>query len=136
LLPFLVVGGFPMPTKRTPIRRSPLPQITNAALDLFEKGLRLRRRQEWSREIADNAYQLILELGMKPWNEDVFDCDSDTPPDFMRSPAELEEYARSREIRLELEAALRAKRKAAREAGRAQKAAKDAPDQPTPPPAS
>src|SRR5262249_53717138 len=99
-------------------------------------GLRLRRRQEWSREIADNAYQLILELGMKPWNEDVFDCDSDTPPDFMRSPAGFEDNARSREIRLELEPALRPNRKPAPEAGRAQKAAKDAPDQPTPPPAS
>lgn len=54
----------------------------------------------------------------------------------MRTPAEIADYRRARAVRLELEAALRARRKAAREAARAAKAAKGAPDQPTPPPAS
>ena len=125
-----------MPTKRTPIHRSPQLVITNAALDIFEQVMRLKRKQKWSRKIADLSYALDVELGKRPWYEDVLDCDTDEPPDYMRTDAEIEGYRRSRAIRLKLENLLRDRRRAAREAKRAQKAAEPPPDQPTPPPAS
>jgi hypothetical protein len=99
--------------------------ITPAAVALFERGLRLRAKKDWSSEIAANAFALEVELSMKPWNEDPFDCDDDTPPDWMTGEFERSDYARSHAIRRELEAALRAKRRARREA-------RSAPDQPPP----
>ena len=126
-----------MSTKRTPIARHPAPRITPRALDPFERGKRLKARgKEDSREFSDVSYALDVELQQKPWQESALDVDADEPPDYMSTPAEIADYRRARAIRLELEWALRARRKAQREAKRAQKAAKDAPDQPTPPPAS
>src|SRR5215475_10299145 len=70
----------------------------------------LRRPSSPSRTHAClTSYALALELRMRPWQEDVFDCNTDEPPDYRDSPAEIEDYARSRQIRLELEAASRAK---------------------------
>src|SRR5262249_23412285 len=125
-----------MPTKRTPIHRSPQLVITNAALDIFEQVMRLKRKQKGSGKIAALSSALVVDLGKPPWYEDVLDCDTDEPPDYMRTDAEIEGYRRSRAIRLKLENLLRDRRRAAREAKRAQKAAEPPPDQPTPPPAS
>jgi hypothetical protein len=101
-------------------RRKPLahpvrtPVITPEAIALFERGLRLRAKKDWSSEIAANAFALEVELGMKPWEEDVFDCNDDTPSDWMTGEFEIDDYRRSRAIRLELETALKAKREAQR----------------------
>jgi hypothetical protein len=121
-----------MSTKRTPIARHPAPRITPRALDLFERGKRLKARGKEEREFSEVSYALDVELQQKPWQESALDVDTDEPPAYMRTPAEIADYRRARAIRLELEAALRARRKAQREAKRAQNAATDA----TPPPAS
>ena len=112
-----------MPYKRRNGSKQRDGQITDAAVTSFEEGLRLRRRERWSTAIAANALALAIALGMKPWNPDVFDCDDGTPPDDMRTDMEIADYHRSRGIRLDLEQALRERRRAARMARRAAKAA-------------
>jgi len=87
-------------------------RITIEAAVLFERGLRLRAQQDWSREIADNAIALAIALGMQPWECDVFDARNDAPSHWMMTaPDKVDDYYRSRRIRLELESALRAKRR-------------------------
>jgi len=104
-------------TRRTPIGRTPGPRITPESVALFERGLRLRAQQDGSREIADNAVALTFALGMKPWQWDVFDCSNDAPPHWMSGDVDkIDDYLNSLAIRLQLEAALRAKRKARRSA--------------------
>jgi hypothetical protein len=113
-------------TRRTPIGRTPGPRITPESVALFERGMRLRAQQDWSREIADNAVALTIALGMKPWQWDVFDCPNDAPPPWMTDQDKIDDYLNSRAIRLELERALRAKRRAQR------KAPASAPSEPSP----
>jgi len=105
-------------TKRTPIGRRPGPRVTPRAVDLFERVMRLKRRQAWSPEIRDLSVELDAELGMMPWSPDVLSCDEDEPRDDMSLPMGIEDFHRSRAVRLELEAAVRARHKAAREARR------------------
>ena len=56
-----------MSTKRTPIARHPAPRITPRALDLFERGKRLKARGKEEREFSDVSYALDVELQQKPW---------------------------------------------------------------------
>ena len=114
---------FAMPYKRRGPPKARDGQITPQAIELFAEGLRLRRREDWSDAIRDNAVALAIALGQKPWHPDVFHCDDGTPPDHMNTDLEVSDYARSRAIRLELEAALRDRRRAARMARRVAKAA-------------
>jgi hypothetical protein len=99
-----------MPMKRR-VDKSRNGRITVEAVALFERGLRLRAQQNWSQEIADNAGALAIALAMQPWESDVFDCPNDEPPPWMADPDQTDSYYRTRRIRLELEAALRAKRR-------------------------
>jgi hypothetical protein len=86
-----------MSTKRTPIARHPAPRITPRALDPFERGKRLKARgKEDSREFSDVSYALDVELQQKPWQESALDVDTDEPPDYMRTPAEIADYRRAR----------------------------------------
>ena len=52
-----------MPTKRTPLRRSPSPMITPQAIQLFEKLRRCRSDERWSELHA----RLHDELHCRPW---------------------------------------------------------------------
>ena len=97
-------------TRRMPISRSPGPRVTAHAVTLFEEVMKLKRREGWSRAVLDLSSELDAELGMRPWNPDVLRCDRDEPDrDWPLGPAD---YYRSRAIRLELEAAVRARRQA------------------------
>jgi hypothetical protein len=96
-------------TRRTPIGRPPGPRVTPRAVSLFEEAMKLKRRG-WSRELLNLSYELDVELGMRPWNPDVLRCDRDEPD--REWPLGPEDYARSRAIRLELEAAVRARKTA------------------------
>lgn len=108
-------------TRRTPIARQAAPQISSAAVDLFERGIRLMRRKP-STQVEDelrNIWQeLHLILGLQPWQESPLDCDEPEPPSFVTGELAIANWCRSRGIRLELEAALRARREARREARR------------------
>jgi hypothetical protein len=103
-----------MPMKRRTSKERNLPRITVRAVDLFERGLRLQAQRNQTREFADIAVALGQELGMGPWQADVFDCYKDEPPYWLTERDKVEDYWRSRQIRLELEAALRERRKARR----------------------
>jgi len=51
---------------------------------------------------------LDLAIGLRPWECSPFDVDGDEPPEWMRDQFQKERWRNAREIRLELEAALRA----------------------------
>jgi hypothetical protein len=99
-------------TRRIPPTRHATPRVTPRAVMLFEQVMKLKRRQGWSPAIRDLSCELDFELGMKPWNPDVLRCDSDEPDrDWPLGP---EDYYRSRKIRRVLEAAVHARRQAAK----------------------
>jgi hypothetical protein len=99
-------------TRRTPIGRTPGPRITPRAVSLFAEAMALKRRRGWSREVLALSCELDAELGMKPWNPDVLCADRDKPE--REWPLGDGDYYRSRAIRLELEDAVAARRKAAK----------------------
>ena len=102
-------------------------RITGAAVSLYERGKRLIARGDED-GLRDVSFQLAIELKLKPRNECPLDCDEGTPPDYMDTDAEIADYIRSRAIRLELEQALRARRRgSARGAPGRTKAAEAAP---------
>jgi hypothetical protein len=120
-------------TRRTPIGRTSIPVISPEAVTLFERGKRLiARGDEDAPALRDISLQLAMELKLRPW----MTCPLDTlrysePAEGMDTEREREDWYRSAGIRDQLEAALKARRRAEREARK-----KAAPDQPTPPPAS
>jgi len=110
-----------MPYKRRVSKDRGEPQVTGEAISLFERARQLQRRkwsEETERELSDLSFRLGAELKLAPYEEDPLDCDTDEPPSWMRSENEITDYHRSRQIRLMLEQALRARRDAAREAER------------------
>jgi hypothetical protein len=103
-------------TRRTPIGRTPGPRLTPRALDLFEHGARLMKRGPNAPGLNDVSYELALELGLKPWNDcPLVDCQANDPPSFLNTAAEIADWHRSKAIRRELQAAIQARKKAARE---------------------
>jgi len=128
-----------MPTKRTPRSRPPVAHISPAAVDLFQRGVRLMARKptpEVERELADVCFQLSAVLGQEPWEADVLtDCDCKEPPAFLHRE-ERDDWYRSRALREQLQTALYHRRKAQREARKAereaQRAAQQAPPSPSP----
>jgi len=120
-----------MPTKRTPIHRSPFPHITPTAVSLYERAKRLiARGNEDAPALRDISYELAVELKLKPWMVCPLDTLGFTAP----SPWEGDSWWQAAALADELEEALKARREAARKAKRAQKAAEPPP--PSPPPAS
>src|SRR5437763_1423093 len=83
--------GRSMPMKRRTGKRHAV-SITPEAVALFERGMRLRAKEEWSSEIAANAAALGVALGLPPWAEDVFDCPCDDPPDGATTEFERADY--------------------------------------------
>jgi hypothetical protein len=110
-----------MPMKRR-VSKTREPQVTSEAIALYERGRLLQRRkrsEEVQRELTTIAFQLAHALKLQPWDECPLDVDTEAPPAFMRSELEVADWHRSREIRYQLEQAIRARRDAAREAKRA-----------------
>jgi len=107
-----------MATKRTPINRSPITQVTPRAIELFDAMRRCGGRRWWELQNA-----LCDELHTPIWQ---YPCIED-PRDGENRPA-------AEALWRMLDAASREARRQEREARRAQKAAKGAPDQTTPPP--
>jgi hypothetical protein len=93
-------------------------QISPEAVALFERGIKLTQRtrsEEVDRELSDISFELARALGLKPWNDcPLVDCEHKDPPSFLHDGPEVDDWQRSRGIRLELEAALRERRRAAR----------------------
>lgn len=103
-----------MPTKRTPIGRTPFPVISPAAVTLYERAKRLIRRGEEQHhdELITISRDLAIELKLKSWMV----CPLDTLGFASPSPWEGDSWWQSAAIADELEAALKARRKAEREA--------------------
>jgi hypothetical protein len=91
-------------------------QITNAAVALFERGLRRKARGEpLPQELLSLSCQLAVELHLRPWNDcPLLDCDGDKPPPWVTGDLEVSDWWRSKEIRRQLEAAVAAERAARR----------------------
>lgn len=106
--------------------------ITERSLDLFEQGLRHQRRGD---DIpADLGYEFVRELRLAPWAEDPLDCSSDEPPDWYSSDQfALDDYQRSRALRLQLEQLVKDRRRARREARQRQAAVVSDPASPPAP---
>jgi hypothetical protein len=109
--------------------------ISPDAITLFERGKRLIARGDYDAPaLRDISYQLAVELKLKPWLCcPLVDCVGySEPAEWMDSDREREDWFRSAAIRDQLEQALKARRKAEREARK--KAAENMPKQPTPAP--
>src|SRR5262245_32943012 len=106
--------------------------ITQHAIDLFEQGLRYQRR---GNDIpADLGYEFVRELRLEPWAEDPFDTTTDEPPDWYdNSRFALDDYQRSRALRLQLEQLVKDRRRARREARQRQAAVVSDPASPPAP---
>ena len=101
-----------MPRKRR-VDKTRDGRITNRAVDLFELGLKLRAQQRDRHEIDDVAIALVQALGLGPHQWDpLLDCNDDEPPTWLTDPDKIEDYHNSRQIRLDLEAAMRERRRA------------------------
>jgi hypothetical protein len=132
-------------TRRRPSIRTPGPTITDRAVDLYERGVRLAARKpspEGDSALADLCSELSCELGQMPWDADVLtDVDTATPPSFLRTESERDSWYKGRALRLLLVSELNRRRKAerasrkaeleARKAEREAKRAKEATSEPT-----
>jgi hypothetical protein len=111
-------------TRRRPISRQAAPRITLAAVDLFERGVRLMRRRQTDEvynQLNKISCELARELQFRPWNDcPLLECGGESPPDWMTGELAIADWWRSKGIRRELEAALRERRRAER-AARAQR---------------
>jgi hypothetical protein len=120
-----------MPTRRTPITRSPGPLVTPAAVEIYARAKRLIQRgeEQHADELNELSYQLALELNLKPWAT----CPLDTIG--YNKPAaweDGEDWWQAAALADELAAALKARRKAERAARKA--AAMSTPEPPPPAP--
>ena len=114
-------------TKRVPVTRTPIPQITPRAIELFQ---RYRRSNGTSAE--DLHYALWEELHCKPWEYPCVEHPDALNPYPPGSPAaqSWRPDERAQEMWKALDAASREARRAARRAEKA--AAAVAPDRPPP----
>jgi hypothetical protein len=85
----------------------------------------MARHGDWSDEIGNLRRALHAELKLPPWSPNVLRCDTDESD--RKWPLGREDYRRVRALRLELEAGLRKRARAARKAN-------GIPDRPTPAP--
>jgi hypothetical protein len=92
----------PGPIRRPLVHHAASVIITDEAVSIFERGLRLRRKQDWSDAIARNGFELAAALRLKPWD----DCPLDPSGD-----------DQSRRLRAQLQSTLRERRKARRNGG-------------------
>jgi hypothetical protein len=120
------IENSPMPgTKRTPIHRSPLPQITPVAVRLFEAMKRCRCTCNPDPEVFDDCRGcqkwwrlhngLHDELGCRPWQWPCVE-DPNVPVDDPDTPADWQPDLEAQALWNALEAAAREARRAARRA--------------------
>jgi hypothetical protein len=103
--------------------------INDAAVVLFERGLRLIARGDDGARLNELSYELAAALKLRPWHTCPFDTVGySEPPDWMKSLAEHDDWYRSAGIRNQLQLALKARRKARRQS----KAVEGAPPPPKP----
>ena len=89
-------------TKRTPIGRPPRPIISERAVRLFKQGIALLHNGGGA-EMRWISIALHRELGLKPWHDDVFDLDIDTPvPERLKSHFEIDQFCYVRGLRRQL----------------------------------
>jgi hypothetical protein len=117
-----------MPYKRR-ITKERDGQITSEAVEIYRRGLKAMRRGD-DDVLRDFSYRLAGELGLKPWMTCPLDTIGHTAPaGWEDTDREREDWHRSKALANRLEKALRARRRATREA---RKAAAAVPDQPPP----
>jgi hypothetical protein len=92
-----------MTTKRVPIVRSPVQQITARAIDLFQYAMDLAVGSVEHNRIA---LELHRELGRRPWDWNVLDVGVDDPPPREPVFAKLESWKAAVELRRQLQAAV------------------------------
>jgi hypothetical protein len=99
------------------------PQITPAAVALYERAQKLLRKpQSDARDqiLSDLGFDIAAELKLKPWVPNIFNVVGYSKPE----PYEdADDWWKVAELAEQLEAAVKAKRKAEREARRAKPAA-------------
>ena len=94
-------------TKRTPIGRPPRPIISERVVKLFKQGIALLHNGG-DRDAAEMRWISIAlhrELGLKPWHDDVFDLDIDTPvPERLHTQFDIDQFCHVRDLRRQLAA--------------------------------
>ena len=89
-------------TKRTPIGRPPRPIISERAVTLFKQGIALLHNggDRDGAEMRWISIALHRELGLKPWHDDVFDLDIDTP--VPKTQLDVDQFCYVRDLRRQL----------------------------------
>jgi len=89
-------------TKRTPIGRPPRPIISERAVKLFKQGITLLHNggDRDGAEMRWISIALHRELGLKPWHDDVFDLDIDTP--VPKTQLDVDQFCYVRDLRRQL----------------------------------
>ena len=132
-------------TRRTPIARSHAPQITAQVISLFRHALKLRRQGSDQETVHAAERNVDRMLGLKLWNDSVFNSWFDTaegPPDYLlERNADAAERAfwrikRLREQLLQADRELTRQERAARRTVPAPASPSSSPEEPTPPPSS
>ena len=89
-------------TKRTPIGRPPRPIISERAVRLFKQGIALLHNGGGA-EMRWISIALHRELGLKPWHDDVFDLDIETPvPERLQTQLDVDQFCYVRDLRRQL----------------------------------
>jgi hypothetical protein len=92
-----------------------VPIVTDEAVALFKRGLEIHRagtQRDWEeqggarREFLDVCVRLHALLGRKPWQADVLEIDSETPPAWMTQEDQRVDRCSAHVLRLQLLAAL------------------------------
>jgi hypothetical protein len=111
-----------MPTVRTPIKRAARKLVTDQAKEVFARAVALRvvyqncvrgegcfstspgEHCAKCAEFLDLSSDLSRLLGLRPWQVSPLDCDSETPPDYMRaSSLQSKDWREARTLRRELQ---------------------------------
>ena len=93
-------------TQKTPLQVliNPAPPGRDPPRTLLDPGRSLWNRIMAARyEMRCISIALYRELGLKPWHEDVFDLDIDTPvPERLKSHFEFDQFCYVRDLRRQL----------------------------------
>src|SRR5262249_23744188 len=120
-----------MPTRRTPITRPPGPYVTPEAVAIYARAKRLIQRgeEQHADELSELSYRRGAEIGLKPWMVCPLDTLGYSKP---AAWEDGEDWWQGAALVDELEAALKARRKAERAARKAAAAPPPLPESPPP----
>lgn len=109
-----------MGTKRKPLRRETRRRITSEAIEAWRACMEFverhgdtsaAREESWvadseghnsTNPFIEAKQRLDRALGLRPWEESPVNTESETPPDWMRDPRQIEDWRHAWELRCDI----------------------------------